>query len=692
MRSRLLFLALLRVLLTFPAEAQDGPATPIYQLKQALAQAPHDSIRLRLCVSIGSIYVIQNQFDSLYRYTQLGIELLKQSPSPYYAGDLYNFLGRYYRHRNQYPKGIPLLQQAIQYAQQAGSARKTAQFHYTLAMLYSDAGDLSKAIDQIGTNLKYLQQHRDDSMLGANYLLIIELFKVLNNTAMQALYTNRYLALVKPDWPADDQMLVYNLKGEILEKQGHLKAAETMFRKAMHFARRTGHPAYIGEALFNQAINYRKQGQHGRAIATFNEMYALVNRVKDKFLMASSKRELAMTYLADKQARRALPHARQALQLSYQNRQVDGILASLHSLVLILEANGQFAEALAMYRDEQQRREKHFNVQNMQKIAHMQAEFETETKENTIRLLQKNAQINQLATLRQQEQLNSARRIQVAAAVIIGLLTLLMVVVYYFFRKSQQNNRLLKQQRELIEKSAAELAELNLTKDKLFSLIGHDLRSPLASVKKNIGQIRSAEKEPDLLLPLVSRLESQVDMMLTLLTNLLDWSMIQLKGFQSILKPIRLRDIGDDVLAQAGEQIRAKNITIIDHIDSTHYVLADKHQLQAVFRNVLANAIKFTPRGGYIRVVSLMKDEQIELQIRDSGQGMSAEQLSRIFSSPDPQMGTEGERGAGLGLQICREMMDRQHGSFHIQNGAKGGAIVGIRLAVSTNHAPLQPA
>lgn len=686
---RLLVLCLLMALASTSLLAQGNSSVIVRALKQGLIQAQYDSTRLRLCVAIGEIHMTENQFDSLYRYTQRGFKLLKKAPSDYYAGDLYHFLARYYRHKGLYQRGISPLKQAIYHAQKVHSVKKTAMFHYTLAMIYSDAGDLSSAVNQIGTNLNYLQNNTDEDMLGANYLLMIELFKALNNSAMQTQYTNRYLALVTPSWPHDHQLFANELKAEILEKEGQFKAAGNLYQKAMRHARHTNNPVYVIGMLSRQGANQRNQQHNQAAIQLFNEAFTLARTIGSIGDMADAKREIAKTYLAIGQPREALAIARYALTLSRQNKQMDGLLASLKCLVDMLEANGLYREALAVYQEHQQQKERHFSETNMQKIAQMQAKFEAETKEKTIKILQNNAQINQLKTIRQQQQLTLAQRTELAAVIIIGLLLILTGVVYHFLRKSQRNYSALTQQQQLLQQTARELAETNGVKDKLFSLISHDLRSPVARMKTDVRQIRQADSHH--LVPLLGRLEKQVDTVLNILTNLLDWSMSQLKGFQLVIQPVLLHEIIADIVGETCELLAQKQLVLINQVDQTHVAMADKHQLRIVVRNILGNAIKFTAPGGFIRLESVGRGATVELHIRDTGIGMSADQLATLWSAPLVRPGTIGESGIGLGLRLCREMVDQQGGNLHIDSRPQRGTLVRIGLPVGVEK-PVQVA
>ena len=658
-------LCLLLFFISLQGKAQLKPTPAVGALKWQLAHAQQDSTRLRSQVAIGNYYLTVSQFDSLYLYTQRGLQLLKTVRSAYYAGDLYYFLAKYYRHRHQYQLGIVPMRQAIRYALQAHSVKKTVLFQYALAVLYSDASNLPKAIDQIAINLKYLRKYPDNGMLSANYLLIIELYKELDNPAMQTLYTNRYLALVTPGWPAVDQMMASGLKAERLEKEGHLLEAAQLYKQALVYAHQTHSPVYVIVVLNKQGTNLLNRHRDQQALVLFKEAFNRAQAIQDNYIMAEAKRGLALSNLSLKQPQQALNEARYALSLARQNNQLEGLLASLQVLFVVLKANGHYKEASMVYEEETQRKERHFNEKNMHKIAYMQAEFDAENQANIIKI--------------QQNKLTLLKQTQLAMLVIVSLLAILIGVIYYFLRKTQRTNLILTQQGQLMQQTVDELAETNTVKDKLFSLISHDLRSPVASLKSNIHQIRTTGRRATLPL-MLNRLESQVDTVLTLLTNLLDWSAIQLKGFRLILQPINLYDLTEVVLSQANSMIQQKQLIVLNQVNKAHYVLADKYQLEAVLRNLLSNAIKFSPPGGYIRIFSIGSDQQIEWLIRDIGQGMSAHQLDSLLAAPHLKKGTLGESGTGLGLRICQDILTQLNGTLTMENHPKGGMLARVRV------------
>jgi signal transduction histidine kinase len=668
-----------------------SPQPSVVNWQQQLAQASSDSTRVRLCLRIAQYYHSKTEYDRLYPYVQQGLKLLTNSPSHAYASELYYLLSKYYRDKGQYRKGIPFGQQSVEHAFPNPNPRRIAQLQYNVAVLYLDAGDLSKAAEQIGANLRYLQHHEYGPMRAANYLLMIALFQELKNDTMADQYWQSYIALDKRSWPVQDKMVAYINAGEHLEEDGKLKEAESQYEKGLYYANLTPNPdpqvIYTLQAL---GINARKQKHYQRGIVLLQRAFARARSIKNISYMSSTKREMAEIFLVLHRPQDALREAQYALSLARQHKEPRGLLGSLNSLGAVLEAQGQYRQALQLYREEQQLKEQKFTEDNVQKIALMQAQFETETKENTIKLLEKNAQINRLNTLRQQEQLASANQTQAGASLLIILLLLVIGLTIYNLRKSRLSNALLTQQQVLIQQTASQLAESNNVKDKLFSLIAHDLRSPVASIKNSLCRFREPNQQPAQLATLTERLDKQVDNLLVLLTNLLDWSMIQLTGIQVSLTQVPLVEVVNNVLSQVNDQAGQKQLTIVNQVNPDHVALADPYQLEAVIRNLVSNAIKFTPTGGFIRLVTHRKADRVELQVRDSGLGMSAEQVATLFTRPDVRSGTHGEKGTGLGLRLCRDMLERQGGDLQIESREGQGTFVRIWLE-ATENIPLVP-
>lgn len=212
------------------------------------------------------------------------------------------------------------------------------------------------------------------------------------------------------------------------------------------------------------------------------------------------------------------------------------------------------------------------------------------------------------------------------------------------------------------------------------------MRSPVARLKRRLNLLRLTNLS-DETQQAISQLESQTDQLLGLLTNLLEWSYIQLKGLRAHPKPVDLSEIIDNILAQTSEPIDQKRISILNQISESTWILADKPQLEAVIRNLVSNSIKFTPTNGCIRLSTKQIDEGVMLIIHDTGIGMSAEQIEKLFSAPEVRTGTSGEPGTGLGLRICREMLGSDPDALRIVSSPGKGTRVSIRLPINSKPA-----
>ncbi len=262
---------------------------------------------------------------------------------------------------------------------------------------------------------------------------------------------------------------------------------------------------------------------------------------------------------------------------------------------------------------------------------------------------------------------------------------LLVVVGYVFYRRQQRTIQLLiKQKAEL----ASHIRHLELIDDKkisLFSLISHDLRLPVIRLKQQLHTLRQASPATAPISQQIQESEEQVDQLARMLTNLLDWSVVQTKKLPTNPKPVNLAGITAEVVADASTELKRKEIRLINQISESTWIIADRYQLLCVIRNLISNAIKFTSPHGYIRLYTKTTDEGVytSLTVQDTGIGMNAEQLMRLLSDPVIRSGTEGEPGTGLGLQLCRELLGGTSDALQIVSRPGKGTSVTIRLIVS---------
>lgn len=224
-------------------------------------------------------------------------------------------------------------------------------------------------------------------------------------------------------------------------------------------------------------------------------------------------------------------------------------------------------------------------------------------------------------------------------------------------------------QEELLKNKNTELRENNVTKDKLFSIIAHDLKNPVGNIQLISELLLDSYQKKDFqtLEELIEMIGSQSKETLSLLETLFDWAKSQAGKINYSPEEVNLKEIVPQVIDIINPAASLKGITIESDVESDLKVFADKNMIYTVLRNLTSNATKFTHNGGIIQISANKQMDDIEISVKDTGIGMSPETLRTLFhvDSSITTSGTAGEKGSGLGLIICKEFIEK-HGR-HIQ-------------------------
>ncbi len=222
------------------------------------------------------------------------------------------------------------------------------------------------------------------------------------------------------------------------------------------------------------------------------------------------------------------------------------------------------------------------------------------------------------------------------------------------------------------KKVEEKLLELNSSKDKFFSIIGHDLKNPLNALigyseilVSDYNELNDSER-----LEMITSFQSISKNVVALLQNLLQWSRVQTGRIEYYPELIRITGMISDIIDLFAVNATRKNITISHDIEHNLNLFADKNMLDTVIRNLISNAIKFTPKNGSIRVCAERRDSHTYISVKDSGVGMDEGKLEELFqidknvSTP----GTEREEGTGLGLILSKELVEKNKGTIEVKS------------------------
>lgn len=221
----------------------------------------------------------------------------------------------------------------------------------------------------------------------------------------------------------------------------------------------------------------------------------------------------------------------------------------------------------------------------------------------------------------------------------------------------------------LVEQKATELEKANATKDKLFSILAHDLRSPLSSIQNYLEILSEFKLEESEKVSIEKDLLNSTQHTQQMLSNLLSWSKSQMKGVTVNLVKINLKAVLKSTF-QIHKKIAAeKGIQLINQLNNAVNIVADVDMLQLVIRNLINNAIKFTAPGGEISVSEAVIGDDCRIMIKDNGIGIPFEEQPNIFSlKVNSIYGTKNEKGVGLGLVLCKEFTELQNGKIGFES------------------------
>ncbi|GHT22186.1 hypothetical protein FACS189430_03590 [Bacteroidia bacterium] len=209
----------------------------------------------------------------------------------------------------------------------------------------------------------------------------------------------------------------------------------------------------------------------------------------------------------------------------------------------------------------------------------------------------------------------------------------------------------------------------NLVKDKLLSVISHDLRSPVASLQVCLNLFKTNSLPQKDLSDFIGKLLSRVENTTTMLENLLQWSQLQLNGIEPMFGKAPIQDVIEYSIGFYRMQAEQKHITIHNISTLTVDVLTDVEMLKIILRNLISNALKFTLEQGVITLNAIRQDNEVIVSVKDTGVGISPENQDKLFSNVNfTTLGTGKEKGTGLGLTLCKDFVEHNHGKLWLES------------------------
>lgn len=653
--------------LPFRIQAQSS----LDSLENLLCSELEDSIRLSVLNQLAYYY----DADSLKvsRYSFEAISLAETREDYLTLSTAYTNLGWMYLQRGYYPQSKWAWDLGIQAAAKTTNRVAEARACNGMGMLYEAQGLYDQALEYHLRSLKILEEENYGAGLAAAYSNIGVIYVNLNNFETARAY---YRKAIELDSLRDDKSGLasdYNNLATSYQLEEKPEQALEYILKSFELKKELGDQRQLASAYSNLGEVYYQLGDFAKSIEASRKSLAIYEELQVKTRMANPLNNLGLALAGSGNFPKGLESAQRGLAFAKEIGESIAIQASLSAIAEIHRLSGNHEMAYESYITYQEYLDSLNAVEHERKMAYLMADYRFQTERDSLNTVQKEER-NLFRT-----ELDDRAQQQFSTYILLALSVALLLVVLWFFREKSKSNRILRCQAEALEKAQQEieirndeLEALNASKDRVFSIVAHDLRSPINSLQGLMMLFNSStDLSPAELKDYVSRLTGSVESIAGLLENLLFWAKTQMRGTAE-LNPEgqNLELFVEESLSLLAEGARQKDLEMQMSIPSDlPRVKVDADVLRFLLRNLLNNAHKFSRPKGRINLGAEVQGDAIKVSIQDEGVGMDEARCAELFENfVSSSTGTNSEAGTGLGLMLCKEFLCLSGGTIGVES------------------------
>ncbi|MBX2965566.1 MAG: tetratricopeptide repeat-containing sensor histidine kinase [Cyclobacteriaceae bacterium] len=537
--------------------------------------------------------------------------------------------------------------------------------YLALAHIFEQAGNPEKSLQFLERSFALAYEHKHPEILA---LVLNELGKASTSAGKLEDALEHYEHALR----YKDQLPDSGLEAETLHNLANLFVTKRDFTQALDFfkqslAIRRKQRLRLEEGMLLNEIGtmYNNQNNRERAYANYVAALEVYQSIDYKKGIAEAYNHIGEHYLSQKSYTQAIANLELALTAAQSAQAKAAMLKSYEYLSIAYKALNNFQQALKYKEQQLSIHEFIVKEESDQKLLETQS---------TYALQQKESEIEQLDRVRKEREreLAEQKRLQGYLYALLGLGVVIAGLILYLYILKQRSNRQLQSINAQIEAQNTQLQTLNNTKDKFFSIIGHDLKGPLNSLTSFsnllINHFDALSKEE--IQNIAKDLEKSLKNLFALLNNLLEWARSQTGNIDFTAAPINIIDILEQNKELLQQQASAKDITIL--YEPAELLTASAHaaSVTTVVRNLISNSIKFTPSGGAIKLTAQKNADEVIVSVADTGVGMSKAVMDKLFrlDAKHSTLGTANEKGTGLGLILCKDFVEKNGGRLWMES------------------------
>jgi two-component system, sensor histidine kinase and response regulator len=606
----------------------------IAKLLQELAHARHDTIKVNLYYSISRRYWDRN-LDTVLLMATKGMELADSIG--FKKGKALNCLsmGVGLSGKGNYPEAIKYYLEALKLSEELNLEGLSGNIYMNIAIAYSERGNVNKAIE----------------------------------------YFNRALHIAEKYGEAATCASLINL-ADLYTKTGEYETAKMYATRALKISRNQTDSSNLAISLFNLSEVYRKTNHNDSARWYLKESALISTRIHDYHGVSYCLNSLAEIMVTEGKFREGIILANQSLVNLKRAENQELLMNSYHILYQCYSSLEDFEKALHYRNLEIALRDNVFSIEKEREANNLENQYNLERKELQIKLLEKDNNLQQQKIARESLVKTIFGVGAIVLALLAGYLIYTNIRVRNYNRIIKERNSFIQEQKKTIIHQKVDLERLNSVKDKIISIISHDFKSPLNTLRGFLQLLKYDALSQEEKAQAIGRIERSLTVTLELIDNLLAWGTGQMGG--PVLNTITF-DLGklvDENIQLIHHRAQTKKVNVVSNIPTPTFLFGDRDTINMVLRNLISNAIKFSRPNDSIFISAQDESHRIIISVKDTGVGMSREQLKSLFDgSLNASMdGTENEKGTGLGLVLCKELIQQHGGEIWLESTLDAGS------------------
>lgn len=627
-------------------------------------------------LSLGALYMEIPDYAKSLEMNQKALDLYQKYGDEGNVADCFTNIAEVYQDLHQQAKALDYLKKALKvYLKEGEKSRGTAVVHLSMGLAYFGASKEEQAKMEIPPNqrLTIALDYFNKSLKGAE---LIE----------------------------DDGIVAESIKsiGDVYAEMGDKNLALKSYQKAIQISKTADNKINYSESLYALGDFYKKQKDYDNAVVLLANSIKVAEENKFFDNQKNSAYALSEAYEELGDFDRSLAYYKQYVEIkdqifnqekekeiTRQQMRIDFGVKERDYLFRQKITDGELQRQFLLAKQQQQQlklRKQELAISDrdndLQRINYLTKKHELENAKKLQKSDSISAQLQSIISNKkistQEQQIKFDWKVKIFLTVGITLVLLTAVIIFFNQRKTTRLNK-------IINKQKRELEQLSRVKDRIFSVVSHDMRTPVNSLISFIQMLEEGNIEQDKLNRYAASLKNNLTYTSTMMENLLNWAASQMQGFNPYLEELNVQETTTEVINTLKQHALQKNISVNNHIEEGTFCKADSNMLSLVLRNLISNAIKFTPNEGSVTINAVTVNDELHINVSDTGVGMSPAQISH-FNKPGylgsgvSTLGTNKEKGTGLGLLLCRTFISLMDGEISVNADYKSGSQFVISL------------